>query len=678
MNPERSSWRERLTAQLTEHLGGEIAGDDLAKAVALAGLIAAYAPDESFDAAVAVLASVAREHVELDPLIWADPVGLDPAILKEIATWTYHWDELLPWPVRLEITPAEDGPDPMWLTEVMVPADVITPFVPLHHNGRWASWRLPYRIGFLDTPDGNALRAQVAEAIAGARMSLPVQPVSIGHAHVACDILVVDEDPHDAVRSVRRPHEVRADAILVTRGLDVWDGALVRDLAAGTGAWAVGFGDLEDLGDGIARLAGGLARDLTLDMAFLRVASGRRVFAAVPEVATRARSTRRARAVARVMETLGQPVLNRVGTPRLDPAYLTRVEALAANRLELVTATRRLQARLSTAEHPDVPLDRFQPGAEHRIDVRVGHGVEDWPRRLEALPEDDLPLAGPHLLTVVLTEPHLLTEPAIAEIELPTTNDSTTATFTLATRPDTTAVDARIIVLHRNRVLQTARLPEGVGTDGDSPVHPNVAMSETLVAPPITALGDRRTFDAAFVVNHGPDDVGRVTHICPSGAGIVTLEDDGLKGVVNDIKEQLGEIVADPNVFKDIGTAGSVKLLISLAYRGLMLYNALMVKSAGKAEALARARYVQVVSAKENAFFPFELAYEFELPDEDATLCPSAVKALESDDLDAHCPGQHATGEFVCPFGFWGLTKVIERHAYQPWRPGGSGFLLSS
>jgi hypothetical protein len=154
---------------------------------------------------------------------------------------------------------------------------------------------------------------------------------------------------------------------------------------------------------------------------------------------------------------------------------------------------------------------------------------------------------------------------------------------------------------------------------------------------------------------------------------VVDLEDATVSEAIAKITKRLGEIVELPEDFASLDADGSVELLVFLAHHGRLLRNALTADFLG--ETLAASRYLQVVSARPDAFLPFEFAYDFTAPGEDAALCPQAAAALASDDVEAACPGDHGR-DVVCPFGFWAVTKVIERHAFQPGGDLPRGFLV--
>jgi hypothetical protein len=62
-----------------------------------------------------------------------------------------------------------------------------------------------------------------------------------------------------------------------------------------------------------------------------------------------------------------------------------------------------------------------------------------------------------------------------------------------------------------------------------------------------------------------------------------------------------------------------------------------------------------------------EFLYDRKAPaDSGGQLCPKAVEALKQDACFRDCPGMVEPEKHVCPMGFWGLSKIIERHTYNP------------
>lgn len=628
------------------------------------------------------------------PVSWQDPTlpgSADPPAVSThdlAAQWrTLRTSSL----TRLALRGLFENSDPMWIIRTLLDAGTsLSPFLVLDRqtSERQTSrpeWRFPLRVGFLDTPVERRRRERLIENLQGSSWrSTLIAPVLIGRNRVACDLLLLDQPAQDAAFAVQHLREARAGAVFITRGLERWDATLVSRLTAATSAWAVGFAPVDDLETWLSELIVRLSHDYTLDMAFTETLGRSGVLAADATVISQERVSLRARSVAGALRRAAyEPGVAYFDAPEVpladefdqiaqqgqfiagggDASELARLERIAAPIIDYAQARRHLQARISV---DGVNVQGLTANREHRIDVRIGAAASGWLDHPAPFPHHELPpTAGEHRLTVVLTEPHLLPKPLVQEVVLPPSGNSTAASFIITTTTTTTSIDARIIVLHRNRVLQTARLPHAVLPPSPVPHRRllDVAELETFVSPAAGSLEARRTFDVAFVVNKNSDGESRVTHVNEGGAGIVKLSAGTIIEAVEKISGLLGKIVKAPEDFDGLEQTESVGLLAALAYWGRMMRDGLVADSEGLADVLDQFQYVQVVSAKPDAYFPFELAYDFPAPKPGAALCPSALLALAMDDPEATCPATH-TGDVVCPFGFWGLTRVIERHAF--------------
>jgi hypothetical protein len=638
-------------------------------------------------------ANYARSFSQHLPVAWTDPLALpawDPNSVRAGAPlWAAAFETIHPY-VRLTMTVAE-GSDLVWLTESFRLASTFRGAVA--YKARQATpWRFPLRIGFL--PDGRS-RAVLAELVAGfggsSWQSTLIDPFLLSAARISCDLLVLAGDPWEVPTRLLTLPEIRAGAVLVVgpaavvAGLDMGLIAKIADIA---GPWAVGLADVPHVAPWLVQLVRTLSHARPFDLAVDDVTQGTAsVLAADPSVMMRETVDQRATRLAQTLSVLArQDVTYDIEPPIHIPSLATQLENIAATGqfvseagdaseiaqlearagelFDLAGGARRLQARISPADQPAVSLTAFQPATAHAIEVRIGPFRDtEWLTAAAAFPEEALEPDRPHELTVVLTEPELLPTPQVATIDLPVAGTSTTATFTLTTTPDTTTVDARIIALSGNRVLQTARLPARIGGE-QVPHRRAVSEPEVIIAPLTDSIADRRTFGAAFLVNHNADGKRRATTFAGKNAAMVYLEAGSITAALTTISDLLKEIVDAPGSFGTIDSVASVDLLRALAHHGAMMRDALVADSPGLGRVLAKpSNCLQVVSAKPDAYFPFEFGYEFPAPRPDAALCPGAVAALRSNDV--LCPARHER-TVVCPTGFWGLHRVIERHAYQP------------
>ena len=231
-------------------------------------------------------------------------------------------------------------------------------------------------------------------------------------------------------------------------------------------------------------------------------------------------------------------------------------------------------------------------------------------------------------------------------------------------------VEARISVLHENRVLQTALLrgPVVGRTDDTSESKQGIRLSpEGIVRASLEELDERRRFNAAFIFNHAS-----------GGASHVTVVKDGdikIREVGGDISAttEIGDVLVDstnnPDAFKSIKSAAVRRLLVSLALKGVKIRDHFVIDSGFSDSADRPIKRIQILSARPEAGAPLEFVYEGYAPDDDAKLCPNHKNAMDNGDC-GDCPHKRGA-EYVCAMRFWGMSKVIERHKYQAGLPNG-------
>lgn len=314
----------------------------------------------------------------------------------------------------------------------------------------------------------------------------------------------------------------------------------------------------------------------------------------------------------------------------------------------------------------------FIAGAPAMVRVRIAVPEEGWDSLASAFPVEKLPQ---HLerwnLTVWLTEPDHLPTPLKRRIKLPRDGNSTECDFHFRPRADFTRFNGRLTVLHRGRIIQTAVLRAAVVPSIDKLVEGAAPKLEELVAVRnrIGNLEERRQFDVAFVANH--DEKGRplLTAVSNKAAWVKDLSKlVPIAGKINETLIPVAKSVAD--YAEGLRSENGRQLLIKLAKHGgwLKLYLDEQLGGAGNNPLTSKAEFLQVVSTRSDAVVPFEFVYDYAVPRPTAKVCEHWLDAAKTGkELEECAPTcDRTSGHVVCPMGFWGLQKVIERHAVTP------------
>lgn len=418
-----------------------------------------------------------------------------------------------------------------------------------------------------------------------------------------------------------------------------------------------------------------LSRDLPLDVALWEAATScgapPPVIAADPRYAdiTRIRPVLPLNALSQTEEVRIGRALR--GTGETDPG-----SALTAMAAELRTAAQQERRRPSRFLRVDVvgrdgttPVEPIEPGVGFHLRVRIAADPDARPGEAP-FPADRLPPGRTHRLTVHAAEldPRAGQEPnaASGEIDLPSDGDSSSAILRLRARPTTEPMRIAVTVLHKSRFLQSGILTVRAGT-ADPPVFQ------------INAVLRARTEDLDLIPPHDAAillDGGRAASLllaARAGRHVKVPEPANLPETLDVLVSGLSVLTHEsyrPGGYTDQAFAKSI---IELARRGRALGMSLFPRQARRTSQAIRelwdARSVSVLSMRPGALLPLELVYGRPLatePDRQLRLCPHAPSFADMPDC-AGCP-EHEEPTVVCPFGFWGASKVIERHT-----AGGSG-----
>jgi hypothetical protein len=655
-------------------------------------------PDFSRALALAGLARLPPRASGRRSLHWSWSRALD-ARGRDASAWARAWKDLFGAAndarVALEVAAPGAGVDLHWLVRTLHAADRVASvtFLPGTLRRRVRGWDWPLDVAFLPDPASRALGKQVQPQY----WSHFVRFVDAATAVAQIDLLLFPGTVAEALAalaSVGRLVEIHTVLAIGGLGLARDPLAALAALAARADATAAGALELPppDPRQWLDRVLLESSHDRTLDDA-LFLASGAApillaphgAFGAASALAAGVRNLRRmaaARPKAAAATAAPPAVLARAGVDGSAPldaaapaleATLRKLDwshegegASAASGVGTSAASgdarpdrdgRFVQARVHLDDRPlwDEPL---APGRLHRLDVRVGLPSERWTRAPTGLPEEKLPpSADGHRLTVVLVVPGPTDLVQTATLWLPPTGDTEPCSFHFPAPEKTGSFDARVTVLHRNRILQTLRIRAAVGARASEEPALSIAL-ESVVRANLGDLSGSPGFDAALLLNDTHGEHG-LTAFAGDDAAFIRL--GGAGNLSKALRAELEKVTQTPGNYATLDTEASRVLLVTLARAGATFASALreLPRMRGVLAPLDDgSRRLQVVSVEPDDLVPLELAYDRAFPKATAVLCP-AVKSGGS--CDEACPRDADT---VCPRGFWGIRHVIERRLY--------------
>lgn len=320
----------------------------------------------------------------------------------------------------------------------------------------------------------------------------------------------------------------------------------------------------------------------------------------------------------------------------------------AAKGPEAGPPARFLQARMA----PPV-----RPAWQYRVFVRIGMPDRGWASVEKPFPSPSE--TETHELTVLFWEPAVSPDPQIQLLRLPPKGNSSEVRFAFPAAEGLKSIAARITVIHRNRVLQTGLLRASL---------PALSWTFELDATPrahLEGLSGRSRFDLALVLNHDAEGIPRMTAVSDDRAVVIPVGESAVEALTRALGDQISRIAAEPERYETLQSEGSEELLRTLAQHGGLVHQYLSgFEMLGRLEAAdGHQPRVHLTAARPDSFFPIELLYRFEIPEDTAKLCSHALAALARGTCPAECPSEKS--ETVCPLGFWGMCRVIERHNHR-------------
>lgn len=246
--------------------------------------------------------------------------------------------------------------------------------------------------------------------------------------------------------------------------------------------------------------------------------------------------------------------------------------------------------------------------------------------------------------------------PLVRRVHLPKVGDSDTAEFHFASGATPEQFRARVIVLHRNRIIQTLLLLT------PAPGQDLALEPENLVTPFLGVAEIEAAADLAFVINDNPAGMPGITTIATDTASFI--EPVGLAQSIDTVKKLLTAMnISAVGTATSLNDKAMVDLMVELANHGVTILRE--IRTQLPIAPYEKAERVQVVEAVANAYLPVEFLYSGKAPAPSAKLCPNAAAALASGDREVHRNCEHAKDpDYVCPAAFWGFSKCIERQPF--------------
>ena len=759
----------------------DLGDDDLAKALAAAGIYVAAGPASGqIDIVQAVAKAVERSGDEPIRCDYAPQLSKNAAAAERLVD---AWDRLKRTSTRprIEIVHESEAKrllgakDPAWFANQLQASAVgaASSFFSLEPWSKTVEWEWPLRVGFLPDSASQLMKALCVNMLASRDWLQPlIDPVDTATHLQAMEVLILPGNLSEALQLLENsPYPVYAYLVasLGGRGNLDWQSIVQKKgrIAELTQAHAVIVAH-ESLESWLQTFVAELAHDATLDIAACNTTTGepKTCWLSTPML----QSVRPSQFAASLMDRadyygLDTPVSLPLRAADMlgvgaEPVSLGRIVDQFGKNIQSIgyfhethgatitaalnkamrqtesprgvrfVGVRNLFERVSTREKlddnatpkPQPPEPRhlqaevyavlsgkrllrvrrgFVGKKRHAINVFIGKLRPDS----EVLSDAELPTvfpieklpptdSGGHTLTVVFHEPNLMKHPQLSTLFLPVKGDTANCHFDLWVPNRSQFVEARITVLHENRVLQTGVLHGQVqrwmldeleatwqnqilrtktqstalpASESNEDTHIRFTLSGAV--PRAMAQLDRRSrFDVAFVLNHADSETGvavpGLLGVAGNRSGYVPLTDGEVGRASDDIYKALDTGEWEFEDYQGLTAKGTTKLLRTLAIKGSRIYR--FVVGGGKfPEAVANAKRMQVVAANRGSKFPFEFIYQFATPARDAPLCPDAETAL----LTGVCPNgcqTHIAGEapYVCPLGFWGLNRVIEWHIF--------------
>lgn len=329
-------------------------------------------------------------------------------------------------------------------------------------------------------------------------------------------------------------------------------------------------------------------------------------------------------------------------------------EPSAANKSAETGAARFLQSKILGAGSNEPPPALLEYETTYVLQVRIGLPELTWNNAPRSFPGElvfDNNASQTETIHIIFTyqSGELLQE---QDLQLPRYGNSNPISFEFRTAVSGETFTAEIYAYHKQRLLQKLVLEVPMR---NSKPGKGIRITEVFCArKELNNLDARIDFGTTLFYDKSKGNDGRLsglTRTQPINLNIPKALEKMLQDIRDDIENAIVDIDNHP---PELAHPNNVALLTRLALKGNLLF-------VNHLKRMELAGPLQIVTSREE-YIPLDFIYTYPPPNPAGVLCPNATQALEAGAC-MNCMDKHKSpAPYVCPFGFLGLSQVIERH----------------
>ena len=359
-------------------------------------------------------------------------------------------------------------------------------------------------------------------------------------------------------------------------------------------------------------------------------------------------------------ERMGASVVSTVASsvPPLEPPAEPKRQRKPGVESEPRRGPRFLMERVLALEPTRIPPEEaLEATKRYMLEVHIGHKQAGYYAGKVSLPEPPVrPEESAVILLVVFFEKNSKPDAESRTIRIPRIGESSRCEFEFTASDRAKVFEGWLSVYHNNRLLQEgvlrARVDGGAGELDQVPKR-TVFNIRSRPRPLELGLESRALYGGTIRLDGG----GTATGVRGLQAARVNLP--GLKYAVESLERVFNRMPWEDLAAEWVKDDRASERLSIIAQQGWQLHEALRANPLIK-RMEESGRPLVVYAADANVRAPLELCYSKAQPKSTAKVCQRAAEAVAQGSCPKDCEGQKEPRNYVCPMGFWGLSKVIE------------------